>query len=431
MIVLTTTGLSGGDPLLASLQSGLAAFHGHVAGPLDLGGGRAAREGPFPVPVRGAGLHVHAAGEASDILWLLRALAAAGIPLTAADRRQGDPLLVLTGPAALPNPEPAAAFFDAILVGESAVVLAGLVEAWTEARDGGPEAVRRAWLASRGVYVPAAYRPVYREDGLLQCIEATPGAPLPVPARWEPPAAAPSPAGRHGLRPIMPGLWGWDYDPRGRPRGVIAVLGAARAPLRLRAGVSLDDANLEKLLDHIAESGLDHVELEFTLGLPGETHVDAEAIVDLIKQLRHRLLRGGRGAARPPEIMSAVTTFSPLPWTPTQWAPLADARDLARRHRDFAKALSKVGNVSLLHDVPKWAYVQALLARGDRRMERLFRLALEASGEWAAACRAWHLNAGFFVSRPRRAEEVFPWDHLDLGIDKAGLREEAGARGLL
>jgi hypothetical protein len=126
-----------------------------------------------------------------------------------------------------------------------------------------------------------------------------------------------------------------------------------------------------------------------------------------------------------------VTTFFPHPWTAAQWAPLADARDLARRHRELARALAKLGNVSLLRDVPKWAHIQAVLARGDRRMAGLLALALETGGDWGAACRRWHLNADFFAYRPRRPDERFPWDHLDVGLHKDDLRREAETRGLL
>lgn len=109
-------------------------------------------------------------------------------------------------------------------------------------------------------------------------------------------------------------------------------------------------------------------------------------------------LRAGL-AARPrtPKSVPVATTFSPSPRAPTPWAPLADARDLAPRHRNPAGASSKVGNASPLHDVQKWAYLQVLLARGHRRMEGLFGLALAAGGDRGAACRTWHLNTDFFV----------------------------------
>ena len=47
----------------------------------------------------------------------LEALDLAGIPLLAADRTEDDPIIVAGGPSVY-NPEPYAAFFDAILIGE-------------------------------------------------------------------------------------------------------------------------------------------------------------------------------------------------------------------------------------------------------------------------------------------------------------------------
>ncbi len=430
MVALTTAGLGRGDPLVAALLAALAA-HGPVAGPLDLGSSRPSREGP-PLPdLLRAPLHVHVPGEPAEILHLLRHLAAAGVPLAAAARGAEHPMLILAGPAALPNPEPLAAFFDVILVGDLARDVTGLVEVWHGARGHGRGAVAAGWLRCPGAYVPSAYTPAYREDGTLASVAPSPGAPLPVVGRWVPPPPAASPPGRQGARPLGPHLWGWDYEGRGRPRGVTAVLGAAREALRRHVGVLLTDAEMEGLLGRIAAARADQVELEFTLGLPGETDAEADGIVALIRRLRHRLLQAEGGARRFPEILPAVTTFFPQPWTAAQWAPLADVQHLGRRHKELARALAKVGNVSLLHDVPKWAYVQALLARGDRRMAGLFTLALETNGDWREACRRWHLNADFFVYRPRRADEVFPWDHLAVGVAKAALREEAAARGLL
>jgi len=434
-ITLTTAGLPRGDPLPAALQGTLAA-RGTLAGPVDLGDARLAREGPPPELAR-ASVHVHGAGEPGDILLLLRLLKGAGIPPAAAARGAGDPLLILAGPAALPNPEPFAAFFDAILVKDPGAVLAALMEAWAGARPRGREAVVAAWTACPGSYVPSAYRIAYGEDGCLETVTPVGGAPIPVPAFWEPPPAVRDPcgavdrAGRPGLRALGPCLWAWDHDARGRPRGVTAVLGAAREGLRQAAGLLLPDAEVDAVLDRIADAGAGQVELELMLGLPGETEADVDGMLEVVKRLRHRLVQGGRGARRVPEILPAVSTFFPRPWTATQWAPLADVRDLVRRHRDLARSLGKVGNVSLLHDVPKWAHVQGVLARGDRRMAGLFALALETGGDWAAACRRWHLNADFFALRSRSADEAFPWDHLDVGVRKADLRKEAEARGLL
>lgn len=434
-VALTTAGIPPGDPLVAALRGALAS-RGPVLGPADLGRLRPGAEGADAAGLAHAPLHVHVAAEPADLLSLLRLLRGAGIPLRAEGRGRDQPFLVLCGPAALPNPEPAAAFFDAVLVGDAPVALAAAAGAWAGAAGGGRDAVLAAWLGCDGVYVPAAYRPAYGEEGVLEALTPPPGAAPCVRARWAAVASlgsggSPDPAGRPGLRAMGPGVWTWDHGARGEPRGATAVLGAVREALRRAAGVPLSDAQVDEALDRVAAAGAAQVELEFTLGLPGETDADLEGIVELVKRLRHRLLQGSRGARKVPEIVPAVSTFFPLPWTATQWAPLADARDLARKHKELARALARVGNVSLLHDVPKWAHVRAVLARGDRRMAGLFELALKTGGDWGAACRRWVLNADFFAYRWRDPGELFPWDHLDVGISKDVLREEARARGLL
>jgi len=81
-----------------------------------------------------------------------------GIPLRAADRADGDPLVVAGGPNAT-HPEPVAPFFDAIVIGDGEAVLTELALRWTELRDQGRsrEERLRALAQLAGVYVPSLY----------------------------------------------------------------------------------------------------------------------------------------------------------------------------------------------------------------------------------------------------------------------------------
>jgi radical SAM family uncharacterized protein/radical SAM-linked protein len=81
-----------------------------------------------------------------------------GIPLRAADRGAGDPLVLAGGPTAS-HPEPMAPFFDAIFIGEAEDELAGLVTDWAAMTRAGRDRIDAlAELAGRyPIYVPALY----------------------------------------------------------------------------------------------------------------------------------------------------------------------------------------------------------------------------------------------------------------------------------
>ena len=88
----------------------------------------------------------------------LEALDLAGIPLTAAERTEDDPIVVAGGPSVY-NPEPLAEFFDAMLIGEGEEQLVEVCQLHRRLRDEGKSRTEIvAALASvGGVYVPSLY----------------------------------------------------------------------------------------------------------------------------------------------------------------------------------------------------------------------------------------------------------------------------------
>ena len=90
---------------------------------------------------------------------ILEALDLAGIPLRAADRGEGTPLVIGGGPCAY-NPEPVAPFFDAILIGEGEDAVIDIASVQREAKraDLPRGAVLERLAAIPGVYVPHLYR---------------------------------------------------------------------------------------------------------------------------------------------------------------------------------------------------------------------------------------------------------------------------------
>jgi len=89
-----------------------------------------------------------------------------------------------------------------------------------------------------------------------------------------------------------------------------------------------------------------------------------------------------------------------------------------------------LSSVRVLHENPREAYLQALLARGDRRIADVVERAAALDGDWRTAIREWPGDPDHYTLRERRLDEVFPWDHLDVGVKKAGLVREWERAGL-
>jgi radical SAM superfamily enzyme YgiQ (UPF0313 family) len=101
----------------------------------------------------------------NDYLHVLRMLSLAGVPLRAADRRAGDPVVVLGGAALFLNPEPLAPFADLIAVGEGEALVPKMVEALAGA--GGPRRGIESLTEKDGFYVPSRYEVRYNADGTV------------------------------------------------------------------------------------------------------------------------------------------------------------------------------------------------------------------------------------------------------------------------
>jgi hypothetical protein len=97
---------------------------------------------------------------------------------------------------------------------------------------------------------------------------------------------------------------------------------------------------------------------------------------------------------------------------------------LNKKLRSLEKAVRKIGNMNMIHDLPKWEYVQALLSRGDRRLGRLIRAAHERGGDWKKAAKELGIDTDRYVIRRRGFDEVLPWDFIDIGVRKDYLRNE-------
>lgn len=96
----------------------------------------------------------------------------AGIPLLSSERQTEHPIVFGGGPVLSANPEPYAAFFDVVLLGDAEVSIPAFLDKWREVRDLPSRRAKLEQLATvDGVYVPSLYEVTYHEAGPVEKIE--------------------------------------------------------------------------------------------------------------------------------------------------------------------------------------------------------------------------------------------------------------------
>jgi radical SAM family uncharacterized protein len=195
---------------------------------------------------------------------------------------------------------------------------------------------------------------------------------------------------------------------------------------RLRKVINkgITEADILHAADMVFGRGIPNLKLYFMLGLPTETQEDVDAVISLAEKVREVQLKHARPAGRIGGITLSVNSFVPKPFTPFQWEPMDAVESLNKKQRYLEKAVRRIGNMNIIHDLPKWEYIQALLSRGDRRIGTLIKTAHEKNGDWKAAARELRMDTDFYVTRRRVFSEVLPWDFIDIGVRKDYLRNE-------
>ncbi len=183
----------------------------------------------------------------------------------------------------------------------------------------------------------------------------------------------------------------------------------------------------EQILDSatlISRAGGFSLRLYFLIGLPTETQEDIEAIPELVKRIKHRVVKESAPRGKIAEIRLSVNCFVPKPFTPFQWHPMDEMVNLKGKQRWLKNVLSREGGVRVTFDVPKWAFLQALFCMGDRRVGAILLKAHRIDWDWKAAFRSSEINPDFFVLRPKGIDELLPWDFIDHGLSKRHLARE-------
>jgi len=174
----------------------------------------------------------------------------------------------------------------------------------------------------------------------------------------------------------------------------------------------------------IGAAGDFSLRLYFLIGLPTETQDDVSEVLELVKSIKHHLVKEAATRGRIRQVKLSINCFVPKPFTPFQWFPMDTVQSLKEKQKWLKKALGREGGLKVSFDLPKWAYLQALLSLGDRRVASMLLLSHIHGEDWQKAFTHSEINPDFFVYRPKGLDENLPWDFIDHGITKEHLRKE-------
>jgi radical SAM-linked protein len=153
------------------------------------------------------------------------------------------------------------------------------------------------------------------------------------------------------------------------PTGPSLTLAPEAGSQRMRDIINknVTEADVLAAAEEAFGAGRTTLKLYFMIGLPLECDTDVVAIADLclrVRDLGRRVL--GPRASRL-QLNVSVNNFVPKPFTPFQWAGMADRDALLRRQDLLRSRLRRRGVRLSLHGVEK-SYLEAALARGDEDM---------------------------------------------------------------
>lgn len=202
---------------------------------------------------------------------------------------------------------------------------------------------------------------------------------------------------------------------------------------RLRGVIrkAISDEQLDQAVDLIRSYGIPNLKCYFMVGLPSETEEDVRAIPALAESLLRRLRAPRHGKEPGGRLTLSISSYVPKPWTPFQWCPFDYVESLERKLGWIKASLRHLGGaVRVLHESPREAYLQSMLARGDRRVGGFLEVAAQMDGDWRRALKAWAGEPEFYTYRPRPPDETMPWDHFEVGVKKGHLLKEYERAGL-
>ena len=184
------------------------------------------------------------------------------------------------------------------------------------------------------------------------------------------------------------------------------------------------------------DGGRNSLKLYFMNGLPTETDNDICGIAGLAQNIvdtyySKKRFGGGRGV----NVTVSVSCFVPKPFTPFQWCAQDSIEELERKQQ-LLKSEIKTKKISYKYHDARVSRIEAVFARGDRRLGSALLLAAERGmmldgwdeffsyEKWLEVFSDCGIDPAFYANRAFETDEILPWDFIDIGVTKEFMKRE-------
>ena len=222
---------------------------------------------------------------------------------------------------------------------------------------------------------------------------------------------------------------------KGRKTGLTFAPEAGTQRLRDAINKNLTEEDLLESCRRAFAGGYSAVKLYFMLGLPTETDEDVLGIADIAAHVMHAWRESALNKTRGVRITVSTSWFVPKPHTAFQWEPQIPIEEYERRVKLLREAIKTKTVTYNWHDSDT-SFLEAILARGDRRLGKVLETAwrkgakLDAWEEyfslqrWLDAFDECGLDPTFYANRDRSRDEIMPWSMISSGVTESYLWRE-------
>ena len=214
---------------------------------------------------------------------------------------------------------------------------------------------------------------------------------------------------------------------RGRKAGLTFAPEAGTQRLRDAINKNLTEEDLTESLKTAFSGGWSAVKLYFMLGLPTETDEDVLGIAEMASHAVHTWREHASNKNRGLRITVSTSWFVPKPFTAFQWEAQISRTEYERRVKLLREAITAKAVTYNWHDGDT-SFLEAVLARGDRRLGRVLEAAFRKGARldawsdyfdlerWMEAFEECGLDPEFYACRERSREEVLPWSMISCHV---------------